>query len=123
VSSATRTSWEQAAYDRLVYPGSDVLRNKLGITNQAALDKAEADVVALREPTRPHFKKFTLPEVQAVHKHLLERVYDWAGQIRTYTTGRSAASFARPEHIKSYFEAAVLKPLQRAGYLKPRNGS
>jgi fido (protein-threonine AMPylation protein) len=118
MSSATRTAREQAIYDSLVYPGSDVLRNKLGITHQAELDKAEANAVMLRMPTRPPFKKFTLPEMQAVHKHLLSGVYDWAGQIRTYTTGRNAASFARPEHIESYFETAVLKPLQRESYLK-----
>jgi cell filamentation protein len=118
VSSAQRTAWEQAIYDSLVYPGSDVLRNKHGITDQAELDRIEARAVSLREPTRPSFKKFTLAEMQAVHKHLLSGVYDWAGQLRTYTTGRSAASFARPEHIESYFESAVLKPLQREGYLK-----
>jgi fido (protein-threonine AMPylation protein) len=113
-----RTHREQAIYDRLVYPDSHVLRNRLGITNQAALDKAEADAVMLREPTRPHFQKFTLAEMQAIHKHLLSSVYDWAGEIRAYTTGRGAASFARPEHIESYFESAVLKPLQRERYLK-----
>jgi cell filamentation protein len=118
VSSATRTAREQAIYESLVYPGSNVLRNKLGITNQAALDKAEADAVVLRAPTRPRFKKFTLPEMQAMHQHLLGDVYDWAGQIRAYTTGRGAASFARPEYIASYFETAVRKPLQREGYLK-----
>ena len=74
--------------------------------------------MALREPTRPHFEKFTLPEMQAVHKHSLEGVYEWAGKIRTYTTGRNVASFARPEYIESYFETAVLKPLQRESYLK-----
>ncbi|MDR2154321.1 MAG: Fic family protein [Burkholderiaceae bacterium] len=119
MSSAGRTAREQAIYDSLVYPGGNVLRNKLDITDQAALDQAEAEAMALREPTRPIFKKFTLAEMQAVHKHLLGLVYDWAGQIRNYTTGRSeVASFARPEHIESYFEAAVRKPLQREGYLK-----
>jgi len=119
MSSTRRTAQEQAIYDSLVYPGSHVLRNKLGITDRAALDRAEAEAVALREPTRPHFKKFTLSEMRAVHKHLLGGIYDWAGKIRTYTTGRSPkGSFARPEYIESYFETAVLKPLQRENYLK-----
>jgi len=118
MSSIGRTGQERAIYHSIVYPGSHVLRNRLGITNQAALDKAEADVVAICEPTRPVFKQFTLAEMQAVHRHLLGDVYDWAGQIRTYTTGRNIASFARPEHIQSYFETAVLKPLRREDYLK-----
>jgi len=43
VSSAQRTAREQVIYDSLVYPGGDVLRNKLGITSRAALDRAEKD--------------------------------------------------------------------------------
>jgi cell filamentation protein len=118
MSSAERTSREQAIYDSLVYPGSDVLRNKLDITDQAALNRAEAEASALREPSRPTFQKFKLAEMRVVHKHLLGGVYDWAGQIRTYTTGRNIASFARPEYIESYFETAVFKPLQRENLLK-----
>jgi cell filamentation protein len=58
-------------------------------------------------------------EVHADADHLPGDVYDWVGQIRSHTTGRSpVASFARPEHIKSYFESQILKLLQREGYLK-----
>lgn len=124
MSSARRSAREQAVYDSLVYPGGHVLRNKLGITEQPALDQAEAEAMALREPTRPHFRKFTLPEMQVVHRHLFAGVYDWAGQLRTYTTGRSEiASFARPEHMESYFEAEVLRPLQREHYLQGSSGA
>jgi hypothetical protein len=42
MSSAGRSAREQAIYESLVYPGGDVLRNKLGITNQAALDQYRA---------------------------------------------------------------------------------
>lgn len=41
MSSAQRTAREQAIYDSLVYPGTDVLRNKHGIIDQVALDKIE----------------------------------------------------------------------------------
>jgi len=118
MSSAQRSAREQAIYDSLVYPGTSVLRNKAGIRDQDRLDQLEARTVSLREPTRPLFKKFTLPEMQAVHKHLLGEVYAWAGQIRGYTTGRGAASFARPEHIASYYEKAVHEPLRRERFLK-----
>jgi len=118
MSSAQRAAREQAIYDSLVYPGTSVLRNKAGIRDQDRLDQFEARTVSLREPTRPIFKKFTLSEMQAVHKHLLGEVYAWAGQIRGYTTGRGAASFARPEHIASYYEKAVHEPLRRERFLK-----
>jgi len=116
--SKERIARERAIYENIVYPGTGVLRNKLGITNQFALDKAEAEVVALRTSTRPHFKEFTLPEMQAVHKHLLEPIFDWAGQIRTYTTIRGENPFLWPEHIEPYFYKAVFKPLQDENYLK-----
>lgn len=119
MSPNTRSAREQAIFDRLVYPNTNVLRNKLGITDQSLLDEAEAAFVIQREPTRPVFKKFTLTEMQAIHKHVLCGVYEWAGQLRNYTTARSeVASFARPEFIESYFESAVRKPLQAENLLK-----
>ena len=116
--SRQRRSQEQAIHDALVYPGTEVWRNKLGISDMAALEAAEAHIMAVRSLTRPIFQKFTLAEMQALHKHLLGDVYEWAGELRQYTTGRSAASFARPEYIESYFASAVERPLQREGYLR-----
>ena len=116
--SRQRRASEQAIHDALVYPGTEIWRNKLDIREQAALDAAEAHIMAVRSLTRPIFKAFTLKEMQALHKHLLGDLYDWAGTLRQYTTGRSAASFARPEYIESYFASAVERPLQREGYLR-----
>lgn len=116
--SRQRRSQEQAIHDALVYPGTDVWRNKLGIRSMEELEAAEAHIMAVRSLTRPIFQKFTLAEMQALHKHLLGDVYEWAGELRQYTTGRSAASFARPEYIESYFAGAVAQPLQREGYLR-----
>jgi len=121
MASSDRTAREQAIYDSLIYPGSDVLCNKLDITDQTELDSAEAYAVTVREPTRPRFKTFSLAEMQAVHRHLLSGVYEWAGQLRTYTTGRNQTSFARPEFIASYFDLAVFKPLQHEDYLQRLN--
>ena len=116
--SRQRRSQEQAIHDALVYPGTEVWRNKLGISDMAELEAAEAHIMAVRSLTRPTFKAFTLKEMQALHKHLLSDLYEWAGKLRQYTTGRSAASFARPEYIESYFASAVAQPLQREGYLR-----
>ena len=116
--SRQRRASEQAIHDALVYHGTEIWRNKLDIREQAALDAAEAHIMAVRSLTRPIFKAFTLKEMQALHKHLLSDLYEWAGTLRQYTTGRSAASFARPEYIESYFASAVERPLQREGYLR-----
>jgi cell filamentation protein len=45
-------------------------------------------------------------------------IYDWAGKIRAYATGRNAASFARPEYIESLFETSIFNPSRRENFLK-----
>ena len=124
MASSRRAAREQAIYESLVYPDGHVLRNKFGITEQTLLDKMEAKAAAVREPTRPIFRKFDLKEMQAARKHMLADIYEWAGKLRTYTTGRSeVASFARPEYIESCFESQIFKPLRREKYLEGNSGN
>ena len=58
------------------------LRNKLGITDQAPLSLAEADLVAARAkllelnlPPPP----FSFDTLRAIHHELFQDVYAWAG--------------------------------------------
>ncbi|AZS19429.1 hypothetical protein CSW63_01405 (plasmid) [Caulobacter sp. FWC26] len=48
------------------------------------------------EPTYAAFK--------AIHFHLFQDLYAWAGQERTYTTGRGPTPFAPPEQIAPWME-------------------
>ena len=116
-----RSAREQAIYDRLFYPGTEVFRNKLDIRDAKALAQTEGQFTFARARSRPSFQKFDLPELQKIHQHLLGDLYEWAGKIRTYTTGRNAASFARPEHLESYFENTVRAPLERESFLRETN--
>ncbi len=67
-------------------PGTGVLRNKLGITDSAALLKATTDSAVLRlaelhaSPIRGGFDSGHL---QAIHHHLYQDLYDWAGELRS----------------------------------------
>jgi len=67
-------------------PGTGVLRNKLGITDSAALLKATTDSAVLRlaelhaSPIRGGFDSAHL---QAIHHHLYQDVYDWSGELRS----------------------------------------
>jgi cell filamentation protein len=76
-------------------PGTGVLRNKLGITDPAALLKATADSTALRiaelhaSPVRGGFDSTHL---QAIHHHLYQDLYDWAGELRPIDAGNVPAS-------------------------------
>ena len=114
----SRRAAEEARYRSYFYPDSAVLKNKFGIREQSALDVKEARAVTVAAVTRPKFKDFSLAEFQSVHRHLLGGVYEWAGEVRDYTTGRGAAPFARPEMIQGYFDSEVRKGLHKENYLR-----
>lgn len=80
--------------------GKSVLVNKLGITAQADLDRAEAFFVeyALHHGLSKNAQTLSPQGLQAMHKELFGELYAWAGQFRDYTTGRGLP-FCRPEFI------------------------
>ena len=76
-------------------PGTGVLKNKLGITDPAALSRAATDSTALRlaelqaTPVRGGFDSAHL---QAIHHHVFQDLYDWAGELRLIDAGSVPAS-------------------------------
>jgi cell filamentation protein len=96
-------------------PGTGVLRNKLSITDSAALLKATTDSTVLRlaelhaSPIRGGFDSAHL---QAIHHHLYQDLYDWAGELRSIDSGKVPVSqvekslnnvldrLARENHLK-----------------------
>lgn len=72
--------------DPYLEPASGILRNRLGLTTQQALDVSEADLVEARRAqmiARPVKVTGDLRQLQAIHRQLFQDVYDWAGQLRT----------------------------------------
>jgi cell filamentation protein len=71
--------------DIYLYEGSKVLRNLLGIRDQAELEKAEADYVSFRlkdiarNPLQGHYDYAHLLQM---HRFIFQDLYDWAGQQR-----------------------------------------
>lgn len=106
--SEMRTGREAQIYDRTTYPGPEprTLVNKLGIRDFAKLESREDQLAyeRLRQGLPKEANPLTYAGFKATHKHILQDVYEWAGQERTYTTGRGDAPFARPEHISSWME-------------------
>ncbi|NII60051.1 Fic/DOC family protein [Sphingomonas aerolata] len=94
------------ANDPYTYPGTDILRNTLGITDDAALKKAEQRFTAVRgiEVARLTFPA-TPDGYRALHKHLFQDVYDWAGQDRSVDTAKGGARFAHAPYIASSLDA------------------
>lgn len=79
--------------DPYLIPGTDVLRNKLGITDGRTLATAEYDLSTARTIeilSDPWFKaEGTVEQLQRIHRCLFQDVYDWAGQIRTVDIHKS----------------------------------
>lgn len=82
-------------WDSYFYPGTTVLRNKItnpsfpdGITNPVILDHVEsgASVIRMAEilsaPVSPE-ARFDLDYARAIHRHLFQDVYEFAGDLRT----------------------------------------
>lgn len=105
-------------------PGSGVLRNRLGITDPAELERAEAfwttsQLARLYQRDGPRVEgDYDLPHLQAMHRFLFEEIYDWAGQLRTVAIAK-ADLFCLPQHIETY-AADVLGKLARAEHLLSR---
>ncbi|MBV9266911.1 MAG: Fic/DOC family protein [Acidobacteriaceae bacterium] len=90
--------------DPYVDPISGVLRNRLGITDEAALEKSEAAHVAIRsfELTQKPLKGgFDLAHLQAIHRYLFQDVYEWAGELRAIDISKGGHMFAHHTHIQS----------------------
>jgi hypothetical protein len=69
--------------DPYVYPGTSILKNRLGIRKLSELDRVERQFVRERIMEGIPRGDFDLKHLQAVHHHLFQDVYEWAGQIRT----------------------------------------
>jgi len=95
--------------DHYLDRATGVFKNRLGITTEAELENAEADLVLLRlaELSKtPVSGDFSLKHLQAIHKHLFQDVYIWAGELRTVDISKGNSYFATHSHIAG--AAAVL---------------
>ena len=69
--------------DPYLLPNSFVLKNKLNITDQDELNKAETAISMMRLLSAKEVKgDFDYNHLMALHKHILGDIYDWAGQPR-----------------------------------------
>lgn len=72
--------------DKAVYPGTTVLVNKFNIKDAEAAHAIEYKFASVRElelAVSPIEGKFDFDHLQAIHKHVFQDMYDWAGEVRT----------------------------------------
>ena len=88
-----------AVEDPYCYPGTTVLKNKLGLRTQEKLDAFEAEISTQRADEPLPTGKLTYPHYRAIHRHLFQDVYAWAGKIRTVRIAKGGSMFCFPESI------------------------
>ena len=103
--------------DPYVYPGSNVLRNKLGISDPNAFAAMERQLVLQRAREGVPSGNFDLAHLRAIHRHLFQDVYDWAGELRTVEIAKSGEQFQFRRYIATGV-ADVHRRLKEQNYLR-----
>ncbi len=90
-------------WDSYMYPESNTLKNKLGITDHDELAKKDAEIsfIHLRElQENPIEGEFNEEHLRSIHKYLFDDLYDWAGEYRIILMQKPGCLFAPPEYIE-----------------------
>lgn len=90
-----------ATDDPYTYDNSTVLINKLDLHRQSELDAFEAEITAARADEPLPAGDLDFAHFCAVHHHLFQDVFDWAGQLRTVRISKGGSAFCFPEHIEA----------------------
>lgn len=88
-----------AEADPLCYPGTTVLRNLADLTTQDELDEYEVAMFLIRADEPFPAGHLDYPHYLALHHHLFQDVYEWAGRPRTIRIGKGDNWFCYPEYI------------------------
>jgi cell filamentation protein len=88
-----------AVDDPYTYENSTVLINKLDLRDQAELDDFEAEISSARASEPLPGGDLDFAHYCAVHRHLFQDVYEWAGMPRTVRISKQGNPFCFPEHI------------------------
>ena len=103
--------------DPYVYPGTSVLKNKFNIRDQEELARAERLAVQARMEQGVPRGDFDLAHLRAIHRHLFQDVYDWAGEVRTVEISKGNSHF-QPHGYVDQGMADVHRRIVEAGYLE-----
>lgn len=87
------------ADDPYVYPGTHILRNKLNIRDADTLDLAKRRFATIRTPQGVPQGNFDLRHLKAIHHHLFQDIYEWAGQLRIVEISKGGSQFQFRQYI------------------------
>jgi len=103
--------------DPYLFPGLKVMRNRLGIRNAKGLEKEAYQFTALRAATLelgPIARG--LPHLCAIHRHLYQDIFDWAGDIREVDIYQGDTRFCHFAYIEKEGNG-LMQDLEEEGYL------
>jgi cell filamentation protein len=103
--------------DPYCYPGTTILINRLGLRSQRELDAFESEISLQRSTESLPSGRLSYTHYRAIHRHLFQDVYSWAGKVRTVRISKGESTFCYPEHIDQEM-AKLFKALGRAGHLR-----
>lgn len=112
----------QADPDPYCYPNSDVLKNKAGHTDSAALEAFETAMTFARADEPLPAGRFSVAHYRAVHHHLFQDVYDWAGKFRAVRLSKGTSTFCYPENIAKEMKS-LFAWLKQQQFLKDRTSA
>lgn len=79
--------------DPYLYPGTSVLRNKLGLTDADRLEYVERALVVQRASEGIPSGHFDLDHLKSIHRQLFQDIYAWAGEVRTVELAKGGQQF------------------------------
>jgi cell filamentation protein len=108
------------------YPGTNVFVNLRHITNQSKLGEAEAVVSTYRLTefySNPQVidengvpLDFDLRHLKAIHRHLFQDIYAWAGEVRSYPMKLGIDIFTPPDQIE-HWATKISREIKDDGWL------
>ena len=97
--------------NKYCYPGTDILKNTLNITDEKILYDAEREIVAYKMTSLvqdPLKGNFDFNHLKAIHGRLFINLYDWAGTPRTCAIAKNNL-FCLPQFIDTFAEEIFSK--------------
>lgn len=85
------------------YPGTTVLINKLGITDEKILKENESFITSTMAAiliSKSLKQGFDFGDYKAIHYALFSELYDWAGEIMNISISKTTTTFVAPEQIE-----------------------
>ena len=98
----------EAGADPYCYPGTDVLRNLVDLRDADALAAFEAAMVHERSLQPLPTGRLSVSHYRAIHRHLFQDVYNWAGRYRTVRIAKGGSVFCYPENIATQMTVLFL---------------